>query len=93
MNNAQGKFTKGPWQISGGRTILANGSMVASIQRKVSADEEVANARLISAAPDLFAALQCAIQAGEAELKRNACAPTPAWLDEARAALAKASGQ
>jgi len=61
------KFTPGPWAVSAGVVAAKNGA-VCGIARpggmmrpaSDSADEAMANARLIAAAPELVAALQTA---------------------------------
>ena len=72
-------------------TIVRTGVPICDIQRAdnddngLPVDEANANARLISAAPDLLAALQ------ELVLAPNKVRPEKYW-DAARAAIAKATG-
>lgn len=98
------KFTKGPWRISRAKPTKARGfDILAGYSKMVAAApapndlyqdsaERTANARLIAAAPDLYAALEAIeYQMGgetDAVRKRFSDARTAA-----RAALAKARGE
>jgi hypothetical protein len=84
--------TKGPWKLrtaaNGDCGISAEGTGVfveafAEIRHsgENAREEALANARLISAAPDLLAAL-----------KHSIIEPSE-WVEEARAAIAKAEGR
>lgn len=92
---ATAKHSPGPWRLHTSahlHVVDVDGNGVASCgtrQRNYDIDalesEQEANARLISAAPDLLAALACAVDAAE-------CGdPASDWLRQARAALAKAA--
>ena len=76
----------GPWATDGkdyGWCIMdLRGARVATVWRD-GAPLATANARLIAAAPDLLAALQAALPIG---------GPHRWWHDDARAAIAKATG-
>lgn len=115
QNESQSRHTAGPWKtgfhlhtrrFSRENAIEiqdARESMVAvlfKLNRDANGDEDAANARLIAAAPDLFAALhrmldchQAAIDAAQSSASRfvekqckcGAC-------DDARVAIAKAEG-
>jgi hypothetical protein len=50
------KWTKGPWRIAGKGTIRAGQGWIADVHWQ----NREANARLIAAAPDLYAALEMA---------------------------------
>lgn len=94
------EHTPGPWSVSsigaGFEIEDANGKPIAQTQqlapvrRPEDHDERRANARLISASPDLLEALQlCALVcAGEALHKQGLINA----LEKARAAMAKAKG-
>ena len=56
------KFTKGPWKISNtGAFIESENEAIAAVS--MSTDNQYANAKLISAAPDMLAALEYLIEA------------------------------
>jgi len=83
------KHTPGPWNFyddttSTGRIeIVALGKTVARIYRSVP-EEDLPNARLIAAAPDLLEALRAA--------KRHLSVTSPEW-EAADAAILKATGE
>ncbi len=97
------KFTKGPWTV-GKRKDKNRGSAKAYIDgfswdglasvwvrlqnKDMDSDEGVANAHLIAAAPDLYAAL-----AEIMHMRSTAAGVTREAADRARAALAKARGE
>ena len=94
----QTKHTPGPWHI-GVRTFHAGrdvygpkGEPVAVADQELTLPEEsAANARLIAAAPDLLAALEALV--GEADLGEvDLDDDDRAKLEQARAAIAKATG-
>lgn len=87
----QAQHTPGPWHISrlGSLDIVANDPAGTYIAEVLSGDgplspTSIANARLISAAPDLLAALQAMLTITDRKHY--------VW-DEARAVIAKATGQ
>jgi phosphoribosylamine-glycine ligase len=92
------KHTAGPWRVGdAGATVFGppNGNpspeTVARVTKK-------ANARLIAAAPELLAAIVQAVESAGFSLsgptdKRAAEHGEPAWVCNARAALAKARGE
>jgi hypothetical protein len=90
------KHTPGPWVVyddsNDGKTnrieISARGKTVARIYHSVPA-EDLPNARLIAAAPDLLEACK-ALEILFAPLARDST--TASWIDKARAAIAKAEG-
>jgi hypothetical protein len=89
------KHTPAPWVITNGRCIYGNGDFikpfVASVEDDHNDAETAANARLISSAPDLLAALQDIVDA----YQRHFDAMPVAWQtydNIARAAIAKAAG-
>ena len=87
------KHTPGPWKFyddsNDGKTnrieIVAIGKTVARIYHSVPA-EDLPNARLIAAAPDLLALLKELIDIEGPQ------PGTAAWADKVRAAIAKAEG-
>ena len=98
------KFTPGPWYVGAGTYEGRNIYSAASVtddegftyQPLVASAEDDgincwdANARLIAAAPDLFAALMSAVSEADAwGLSDDECE----WIPMARAALAKATGE
>jgi hypothetical protein len=82
---ANAKHTPGPWVVSGKATI--NSTMRGWVA-SVSTVDRVANARLISAAPDMLEALRGILESMEME---NPLAHKT-QIDAARAAIAKAEG-
>ncbi len=58
------KHTPGPWEETYGKKIYANGRVVAEVMthEREHEDEDSANARLIAAAPEMLAAIQCALK-------------------------------
>ena len=93
------KHTPGPWNFyddsNDGKTnrieIVAVGKTVARIYHSVPA-EDLPNARLIAAAPDLLEALETALDGWQREFEYLA-KRTPEWVTKARAAIAKATGE
>ena len=88
------KHTPGPWYAARPADASRNGSPILAADRSVGvyfahgANGE-ANARLISSAPDLLAALGDIVSLADKQdfwLPRN-------WLSDARAAIAKAEGR
>lgn len=90
------KHTPGPWKahfedayfVTGpdlGRVaMMMNLKGAHGLGGRRSGNESAANARLIAAAPDLLEALKDAVRDSESPGQ---------WLDEARAAIAKATGE
>ena len=81
-------YTPGPWKATASNGIVAaDGKSVAAISSNSSRNWSVkqANARLISAAPDLLASLEA--------LARHWDKPAPEDVINARAAIAKAKGE
>jgi hypothetical protein len=85
------KHTPGPWFLDDDGRIFDTpdrGQLVAEVATadpaEPPAEEDVANARLIAAAPDLLAALEKVVAISDRK--------HDAW-DEARAAIAKAEGR
>ncbi len=97
-------FTPGPWRLTEPQapdyyaTIHGDGGKVLVAEAETAFGARDANARLIAAAPELYAALHNAERLIDACMDRNS-APSPdsPWLrellDETRAALARASGE
>jgi hypothetical protein len=92
MNATQFQHTPGPWKrarrIAGGYTIKARNFWPAVVlgDGRQNRGTAIANARLIAAAPELLVALRkCADRLGDMD-----CG---AELDEARDAIAKATGR
>ena len=94
-------FTPGPWVVVGNLTKYVEARLVGGLIQEVAAcgptmadegygQQQEANARLIAAAPDLFAALMSAVSEADAwGLSDDECE----WIPMARAALAKATGE
>ena len=87
------EHTPGPWLLNEQKTSVWKGEHIVAaitIGRAVS----IADARLISAAPELLEALQALIAEYEPNLKAFATdAPRKAKWEVARAAIAKATGE
>lgn len=84
--------TPGPWKATGkevGTDYEATHGMVASIIGMPNRWETEANARLIAAAPDLYAAVEALLALHADDGTRD---DVPEWK-AARAALAKARGE
>jgi len=80
-------YTKGPWTITSNK-IDGNGYHLASINASATTEGK-ANARLISAAPDLLEALQEIIKCVDS----NTAAIVNRVVEQSRAAIAKATCQ
>ncbi len=91
------KHTPGPWKFDGdnerdGFDVFAeapyNGILATAYYQSGESPEDKqeaeANARLIAAAPDMFAALEALIKSTD-----KYRVPNPVYIDQARAALAK----
>jgi hypothetical protein len=91
------KHTPGPWVVyddsNDDKTsrieIVATGKTVARIYHSVP-KEDLPNARLIAAAPDLLDALGTALDGWQREFEYLA-KRTPVWVEKARAAITKAT--
>jgi hypothetical protein len=102
MNNTL--HTPAPWQVSPYGNITSKSGKIASVEQMPGnyESEKQANARLISAAPDLLSALEslavwndgepcfCHVH-GESERARYT--PHDSYCDKARAAIRKAKGE
>ena len=94
------KHTPGPWKFyddsNDGKTnrieIVAIGKTVARIYHSVP-EEDLPNARLIAAAPDLLLACQLIVSAFDALAPVSAARNEPLQINAARAAIAKATGE
>ena len=95
MSKPNDKHTPGPWQVDGNVVFNpcapytgSSGKMIASVAGWGNANWEIqtANAQLIATAPELLEALKHIINEAD-RLQSDA----PIW-DDARAAIAKASG-
>lgn len=80
----------------GGRYKIANVHCVRYVGMyeaisKQEAEESLANARLIAAAPEMFAALQEVVEHWTSQFERRGHA-APEWCKKARAAISKAQG-
>jgi len=88
------QHTKGPWIITNGRCIYGSGDFikpfVASVEDDHNDAETAANARLISSAPDLLAALQMVNRIWSHDQTANLAPDSPVAI--VRAAIAKATG-
>lgn len=92
MSNAH---TPGPWVVerADDAYCIANVGNLVIIPGggKVKHDNAEADARLISAAPDLLEALEMIVAEADSYTARTG-KPVYNWLDQARAAIAKARG-
>ena len=66
--------------------------IVAFIKDGICRDTAIANTRLFAAAPDLLEALEMIVAEADSYTARTG-KPVYNWLDQARAAIAKAKGQ
>ncbi len=90
------QITPGPWAVerADDAYCIANvGNLVIMpCGGKVKHDNAEADARLISAAPDLLEALEMIVAEADSYTARTG-KPIYNWLDQARAAIAKARGE
>ena len=82
------KHTPGPWRVVEDRVpssleVYAGKTAIAECWRRADVETEIANARLIAAAPDLLKALEFVIRG---------VPDTWEGVQQARAAIAKATG-
>lgn len=99
MSAVRVAHTPGPWNLEAHKdgaftvsvmlTPISQMVICARNQLGGRADESVANAKLIAAAPDLLAALEVVVNDWTAQFERNGHL-APAWCKQARAAIAKA---
>ena len=89
------KHTPGPWVKAKYKVSTPSGGLIANTRStgEASSDDE-ANARLISAAPELLECLQWAMQTGRLNYvgRTNGNADYCDAVDRANAAIAKATG-
>jgi len=90
------KFTPGPWGCKRSETgpwaiFGQDGSWVATTCKKQWVAEDLANARLIAAAPKMFAALEAVVESWTSQFESNGHL-APDWCKQARAALVEATG-
>ena len=86
--------TPGPWTVDlGARDLVrnANGERIAKVYGGLTYDETIANARLIAASPELLKLLREVMDVVEVVLDDSP--EMDAWLDHARAAIAKVEGR
>lgn len=89
------KYTPGPWKANLETyppDIASDAGDVAGCFETTEKEEQEANATLISAAPEMLAALQQAVARVELA-NAEGDQILSAWLPEARAAIAKAEGR
>ena len=89
------KHTPGPWTAQSGTGIVrdANGNkLVVPHSFDLDGDEEMANARLIAAAPDAVAILERAVQHIQNARDSGDYVAHPRWEMQARALLASIEG-
>lgn len=87
----QTKFTPGPWIANGSVVRAARDYVAQAGSESCNYETQHANAALIAAAPDLYAALRDLL--ADAEAADMAEGPHAGSLIEARKALAKALGR
>ena len=85
------KHTPGPWRVVEDRVpssleVYAGKTAIAECWRRADVETEIANARLIAAAPELLAALKACLEKGS---RWHPCDPI---VQAARAAIANATG-
>lgn len=86
------KYTPGRWELRGPRIVTdSNGVLIAKNISANYPDTPESNARLIAAAPELLEALEYAVNWAEGYADANG--DTPAFLSDARAAIARATGE
>jgi hypothetical protein len=94
-------FTAGPWRTTDTEVYDTQGRQVANCPAEVPYSEAEANARLVAAAPDLYAALEaardkspCIVSASARNIDRERCECSGCVvMRTARAALARARGE
>jgi hypothetical protein len=94
------KHTPGPWSVGEGTpdiAIITDKVLVAMVTNDEDSpcedDEQMANARLMAAAPELLEACEAALLlAGDDDLPDNGGYNGAAITDQIRAAIAKAEG-
>ncbi|ELY2498508.1 hypothetical protein SMB59_004027 [Cronobacter muytjensii] len=84
------KGTPGKWHVMRGDVLDKNGRMVACIEGFCPGENEIYDAKLIAAAPDLLEALQKMFRAGQ---KQNWNERYESEMNAARAAINKALGE
>jgi hypothetical protein len=98
--SAAAKFTPGPWHVHGanGNVVYAPDGWIADVRAGTKGSHgpaAQANANLIAAAPDLYAACKALIAYQESEEEWSILVATKAYesaVAMARAAIAKAEG-
>lgn len=90
----QAKHTPGPWQRAGGFTIKAeSGRHIAKVGAlHLGPEEDLANARLIAAAPDLLEAAECILSDLNAIMPPELVRHFGASRMKLRAAITRATG-
>lgn len=93
------QHTPGPWRLvppqeEYHKPVVQRGTEGGFGVHGLSKAREIADARLIAAAPDLLAALEAALKANIAPLPANlrSVGSEPVWAVNARAAIKKARG-
>lgn len=82
----QTKFTPGNWEADGSAVFVGKNCIALTDTDNATEERYVANAHLIAAAPDLYAALVVTLDIA----RRN---ESGSYVDDAVAALAKARGE
>jgi hypothetical protein len=94
--DAGAAFTPGPWEVDGTHVYAPSGILSARRKVCIVRDNLEANARLISAAPELYEALRLFVEEYDAVDDHTGVSLMIAYdnaLMAGRAALAKARGQ
>ena len=87
------KHSPGPWAaLISDRGVLIDSAPAMIAKVPFSGEQAEADGRLIAAAPDLLAALEVVVADWTAQFERNGH-KAPAWCKQARAAIAKATGE
>ena len=93
------KWTPGPWTVSVSKDEVCRADNMASVCQVLMTAKSSHNARLIAAAPDLYEAIQAAIDCGIVPVSSAEDGGASKYskqvqvADQMRAALAKARGE
>lgn len=82
------KFTKGPWRVFASDEIFSDEGQVAYMSDDLPVPDTVANAHLIAAAPDIYAALDALVLC-----INSGSTVTYGCLNDAKRALSRARGE
>jgi len=86
------QFTPGPWKIDGREITARSGASIVVGDRGLAGDNTTADAKLISASPDLLALVQQALDRFTDNDFQPANHALKTWIESATAAIARATG-